>query len=301
MYFFRLVGSFFIVVSVGGIMEPYGFYSFIDHQSPFHVASVASDRYPLMVNCAGRYLADVPFVTDLMWGREDYYLLYVERGELEVTLNGSPHTARSGSVLVFPPHYPYTYTFDGHDALSYLWVHFTGSYAERFLSECGFGELPCLFHVDSDIKIISGFEKLFDIYRAHGPLQQQKLACGLEDILLCVATDLMPTEDVRDLTRSLGYIHTFYSKEIRIPDLAKMESLSNSRYITVFKQRMGMPPSEYIIHLRLNVACDLLKNRDVSIKEVAARVGYDNPHFFSKLFKKKMGVSPGQYKDGNPS
>lgn len=281
-------------------MEPCGFFSFMDHQSAFYAGSVASDKYPLMVNCAGRFIADTPFVTDLARGREDYYFLYVECGELSVHLNGSTRTVKSGSVLVFPPHYRYTYTFDGHDALSYLWVHFTGSYAEHFLSECGFGELPCLLHVDSDIKIISGFEKLFDIYRAHRPLQQQKLACVLEEILLCAVDDLMLGEGARDLTKSLGFIHTFYSKDIRIPDLAKMESLSNSRYITVFKQRMGMPPSEYIIHLRLNVASDLLKNRDISIKEVASRVGYDNPHFFSKLFKKKMGVSPKQYKDGSP-
>ena len=279
-------------------MQPYGYYSFIDHQSPFHVGSVASDKYPLMVNCAGRYLADEPFVTDLMWGREDYYVLYVERGELEVFLNGSAYTARSGSTVIFPPHYPYQYTFAGNDPISYLWAHFTGSYAERFLSECGFGELPCLLHLDANIKIVSGFEKLFDIYRAHEPLQQQKLACGLEDILLCMATSLRQADGSRDLTKSLGYIHAFYSKDIRIPDLAKMESLSNSRYITVFKQRMGMTPSEYIIHLRLNVACDLLKNRDVSVKEAAARVGYDNPHFFSKIFKKKMGVAPQTYKEG---
>ncbi|MBO4931099.1 MAG: AraC family transcriptional regulator [Clostridia bacterium] len=281
-------------------MEPYGFYSFIDNQPTFHGGSVASDKYPLMVNCAGRFMADSPFVTDLARGREDYYFLYVERGELAVTLNGSIHTARSGSVLVFPPHYRYRYAFSGNNTISYLWVHFTGSYAERFLSECGFGELPCLLRLDSNIKIVSGFEKLFDIYRAHQPLQQQKLACGLEDILLCVATDLMPVGDARVLTKSLGYIHTFYSKDIRIPELAKMESLSNSRYITVFKQHMGMPPSEYIILLRLNVACDLLKSRDVSVKEVAARVGYDDPHFFSKIFKKKMGVSPQQYKDSSP-
>ena len=279
-------------------MQPYGFFSFVDDQPTFHAGSVASDKYPIMVNCAGRFMSEAPFVTDLIRGREDYYLLYVERGELEVVLNGSPYTARSGSIVIFPPHYPYTYTFAGNDPISYLWAHFTGSYAERFLSECGFGELPCLLHADANVKIVSGFEKLFDIYRAHETLQQQKLACGLETIILRIATGLRQDESSRDLTKSLGYIHTFYNKEIRIPDLAKMESLSNSRYITVFKQRMGMTPSEYIIHLRLNVAYDLLRNRDMSVKEAAACVGYDNPHFFSKIFKKKMGVSPQAYKEG---
>lgn len=278
-------------------MQPYGFYSFVDQQSPFHVASVASDKYPLMVNCAGRYLADAPFVTELSRGREDYYVLYVERGELEVFLDGSSVIARSGSTVIFPPHYPYKYTFAGNEPLSYVWAHFTGSYAEQFLSECGFGALPCLHHTACNSKIISGFDDLFDVYRTHEPLQPHKLACGLEQILLHMATEVRQADGARDLTRSLGYIHTFYSKEIRIPDLAKMESLSHSRYITVFKERTGMTPSEYVIHLRLNVACDLLRNRNVSVKEAAACVGYDNPHFFSKLFKKKIGVSPQTYKE----
>ena len=279
-------------------MQPYGYYSFIDHQSPFHVASVDSDKYPLIVNCAGRYLADEPFVTRLERGREDYYVLYVERGELEVFLNGSSAVARSGSTVIFPPHYPYTYTYAGNEPLSYVWAHFTGSYAEQFLSECGFGELPCLHHCDINMKIISGFEKLFDIYRANEPLQQQNLACGLENTLLRMAMSLQQAEGARNLTKSLEYIHAFYQKDIRVPELAHMESISNSRYITVFKQRMGIPPSEYTIRLRLNTACDLLRNRGMSVKEVAACVGYDNPHFFSKLFKKKIGVSPQAYKEG---
>ena len=100
-------------------MQPYGYYSFIDQQSPFHVASVASDKYPLIVNCAGRYLADEPFVTELARGREDYYVLYVERGELEVFLDGSRSIARSGSTVIYPPHYPYKYVFAGNEPLQH--------------------------------------------------------------------------------------------------------------------------------------------------------------------------------------
>ena len=119
-------------------MQPYGFFSFVDDQPTFHAGSVASDKYPIMVNCAGRFMSEAPFVTDLIRGREDYYLLYVERGELEVVLNGSPYTARSGSIVIFPPHYPYTYTFAGNDPISYLWAHFTGSYVYR--TQCKFNK-----------------------------------------------------------------------------------------------------------------------------------------------------------------
>lgn len=263
-----------------------------------NACSIASNEYPLTVNCAGRIVADKPFVTDNVRGREDYYLIYVECGELEITRNGSTCIARSGSVMIFPPHYHYKYTFYGDHTLSYLWMHFTGSYTERLLEECGFGELPCIFHSEPNIKTVSEFGKLFDMFGSHELLQKQKLACRLEAILLCIASNLNGADKSVNFARSIGYIHAFYSKDLRIPELAKMESLSNSRYITVFKKYMGMTPSDYIINLRINVACDLLKNSDMSIKEVAANIGYENAHFFSKLFKKKTGVSPKGYRQG---
>jgi len=264
-----------------------------------NACSIASDEYPITVNCAGRIVANEPFVTDNEDGREDYYLIYIERGELEIILDGSSYTVQSGSTVIFPPHCHYKYTFYGNHTLSYLWAHFTGFYVGRFIDECGFGALPCILHSKPNIKVISAFDKLFDTFSLRETLQKQKLACRLEDILLSIASSLNTADTPRSLSRSLGYIHTFYGKEIKIPELAKMESLSNSRYITVFKENMGMTPSEYLIDLRINVACDLLKELNMSVKEVAACVGYDNPCFFSKLFKKKTGISPNGYKTGN--
>ena len=262
-----------------------------------NACSIASEEYPITVNCAGRIVAHDPFVTDNAEGRRDYYLIYIEQGALDVVLNGSTYTAQSGSALLFPPHCHYKYTFHGDHPLSYLWAHFTGSYAGRFLNECGFGSLPCILHSQPNIKIPRAFDTLFDIYGSRAPLQQQRLACHLEDILLCIAAESNHTDTLRSLAKSLEYIHTFYGKALKIPELAKMESLSNSRYITVFKECMGMTPSQYVIDLRINVACDLLKNHTMSVKAVAACVGYDDPQFFSKLFKKRTGMSPKSYKE----
>ena len=262
-----------------------------------NACSIASEESPMIVNCAGRIVAHDPFVTDNEDGRRDYYLIYIEQGAMEVVLNGSTYTAQSGSAVIFPPHCHYKYTFHGDHTLSYLWAHFTGSYAGRLLNECGFEALPCILHSQPNLKTISAFDTLFDIYSSRAPLQQQKLACRLEDILLRIATESNPAETSRSLTKSLEYIHAFYGKELKIPELAKIESLSNSRYITVFKECMGMPPSQYIIDLRINVACDLLKNHAMSVKAVAACVGYDDSQFFSKLFKKRTGMSPKSYKE----
>ena len=152
-----------------------------------NACSIASDEYPIAVNCAGRIATSDPFVTDNTEGRNDYYLMYIECGELEFEINGKPFTAQSGCSVIFPPNCHYKYTYRGDNELSYLWAHFTGSYTERFLTESGFKKLPCTIQANPNIKITSYFENLFNIFSLHEPLQKQRLACQLESILLTLA------------------------------------------------------------------------------------------------------------------
>lgn len=258
--------------------------------------SRASFDSPLAVNCAGNMVASEPFATQLSVGREDYYLLYMVTGSLRLWLPDGEHTISSGSVVLFPPHYPYRYTYDGASPLSYLWVHFTGSHAERFLGELGFGALPCLRETEGEGKISNRFLRLFEGFEDPGPFKRQELACALEALLLTVARSLVSAESNRPLDRSIRYIHAAYHTEIRVPELARMENLSNSRYIALFGKQMGMPPSAYIVRLRVNTACDLLRGTDMSIKQIGAMVGYEDAHFFSRTFKRHVGVSPQAYR-----
>jgi AraC-like DNA-binding protein len=57
-----------------------------------------------------------------------------------------------------------------------------------------------------------------------------------------------------------------------------------------------MSPMEYFIHLKIQKSCQLLFNTGVKIKDVAKEIGYDDPYYFSRLFKKLMGMSPEQYR-----
>jgi AraC-like DNA-binding protein len=57
-----------------------------------------------------------------------------------------------------------------------------------------------------------------------------------------------------------------------------------------------MPPIDYFIHLKIQKACQLLYKDNIKVKEVAEAIGYEDPYYFSRLFKKYMNVSPEQYK-----
>jgi YesN/AraC family two-component response regulator len=92
-------------------------------------------------------------------------------------------------------------------------------------------------------------------------------------------------------------IHNGYHTEIHIPALAKAENLSNSRYVELFRQKTGLSPTAYLIRLRIQVACDLLESTDIPVAQISRMVSYNDSHFFSKLFKKHVGMSPTQYRN----
>lgn len=274
------------------------YYSFEDHTpalSP-NACSIASDEYPIIVNCAGNFVTEDAFATDKVGGREDFYLLYMVEGSMEVYLDGVAHTVSVGNLLFFPPKYHYKYVYDGAAALSYMWVHFTGSYAARFIEECLHCTDATIFETRADSQIVAAWRRIFDAYESGSPLLRHELSSALEALVISAAYAINTDGKDRSLERSMRKIHSSYNTDIRIPELAKLENMSNCRYITLFKSRMGMAPSEYIIKLRMSMACDLLLGTDKPIKEIALSVGYGDAHFFSRAFKKHTGYAPGAYR-----
>ena len=84
---------------------------------------------------------------------------------------------------------------------------------------------------------------------------------------------------------------------MRLEDLARMEHLSPSRYSAVFRSCMGVSPQGFLTYLRIKNAADLLCRTDLSMAQVAQAVGYDDPLYFSALFRRKMGMAPSRYRE----
>ena len=250
-----------------------------------------SNEYPIVVNCAGNFVTEIPFVTDNVSGREDFYLMYIDTGTVIFDMPDGKCSASTGNIIIFPPRYGYRYVFSGDSQLSYYWVHFTGSYAKRFLDECGFSELPLISDAGENNRIISRFYRIFEIYESRGSFFRQELACALERLVISAANSVVVRKK-RSFECSVKHIGAYYNTDLRVPELAKMENLSNSRYVSHFTEQFGLSPMAYIVRLRLNSACDLLENTDMSVKQIALLVGYEDPRFFSKLFKKHIGLSP---------
>jgi two-component system response regulator YesN len=96
---------------------------------------------------------------------------------------------------------------------------------------------------------------------------------------------------------AIDYINENYSKNIDLETVAKNIYISSSYVSTLFKQVIGINFVDYLHTVRLNKACELLKDSKLKAYEVAYMVGYNDDKYFSQIFKKHLGLTPSQYRD----
>jgi len=98
------------------------------------------------------------------------------------------------------------------------------------------------------------------------------------------------------LAQSIDYMRAHLNEPMRICTLCAIVKLSPSRFFELFKRVTGDTPLNWIIRARMRWAGELLENSTLQIKEVAWRVGYEDPFYFSRLFKSVHGISPSKYR-----
>jgi transcriptional regulator GlxA family with amidase domain len=100
----------------------------------------------------------------------------------------------------------------------------------------------------------------------------------------------------RRIDQTVGYMRQCLSQTVQVPTLARRASLSLSQFFALFKQQTGLAPMDYFIRLRMQRACDLLDATTLSVKEIAGKLGYEDPFYFSRVFKCVNGMPPTEYR-----
>ena len=102
----------------------------------------------------------------------------------------------------------------------------------------------------------------------------------------------------REIQRILEFIDKNLAEKLCIARLADQMYISTDRFYHVFKEVMGISPSEYIMEMRISKACLMLAESSHSITQIAQLCGFCTTSYFSLCFKKLLGVSPTQYRNG---
>jgi AraC-like DNA-binding protein len=86
------------------------------------------------------------------------------------------------------------------------------------------------------------------------------------------------------------------TKKLKLEDIAGETSLSTSHFSRLFVNRTGHSPIDYFIQLKIQRACRLIDNSVWSIADVSREMGFDDQFYFSRVFRKVMGMSPNDYR-----
>ncbi|CAM3901404.1 AraC family transcriptional regulator [Cohnella lubricantis] len=117
-----------------------------------------------------------------------------------------------------------------------------------------------------------------------------------------VASALRRIREIREeqtstvIDRAKQYIRQHYSEELSLEEAAESVHLNPFYFSKVFKQHVGETFIDYLTGLRIDRAKQLIEEEDLSLKEVSYQVGYKDPNYFSRVFKKVTGVAPSEYR-----
>jgi len=263
---------------------------------------IADLSYPLLINSCGIYrLITVPAISTFRQnGRKDYQLLYVSAGRAFFTFDGNVTEVGAGSLVLYHPGEFQKYTYYREDKTEVYWLHFTGSEVEECLKGLDF-ERGNICHMGESAEFKELFLSIIRELQLYRPYYEELLHLFLRQLFVLVRRRLLEGSKEqrrlrKEMEQAVGYFNENFNQDIQMEAYAADKHMSISWFIRNFKRYVGMPPLQYLISIRMNRAKELLKGTDNTIGEIGTIVGYENPLYFSRVFKNATGFSPREYR-----
>jgi AraC-like DNA-binding protein len=236
-------------------------------------------------------------------GLDECILIFCTKGKGWLEIDGRRVAVGAGEVLIIPPNKAHSYHADEKDPWSIHWAHFSGTSAASYASMLPAHEYV-LTVTESDSQDIA---KMFrECYRLmSGGLTEKTLLLVSHIVRHALGVLFFQTGKslsgsartiAHDLTKSIEFMRANVARSLTLRELSRHAGLSSSRFSSLFRDQTGSSPVEHHIRLRMQSACHYLDTTALSVKEVAAELGYDDPYYFSRIFQKTLGCSPLAYR-----
>ena len=237
------------------------------------------------------------------WGpgvRDHYLLHYVVSGRGSYTAQGKTYSLGAGDMFLSYPNTAISYSAESADPWEYYWVGFHGGDARALLEHAGFSpdRLVMRYTCGEELQRL-----LLSIYQTRGstPGELVRMTGRLYEFLaLLMQNAPVHRQQGSDIAleyvhRACDYVANNFANPISVCDIAQSVNLSRSRLYRLFMEHLSLSPIQYLTQFRIRQACVLLKKGGLPIQSVAYSVGFDDPLYFSKVFKKEIGCSPRMY------
>lgn len=180
------------------------------------------------------------------------------------------------------------------DVFEHYFCHF--SIDEPFSNLSYFIDFPHSLRATEEDKRL--FENIVSSFPADTPQKALTLDGSFKLLFSKLFKDahIVHTQKLR-LAPALDFINKHCTEEISLDSLAAQAGFNKKYFCKLFKEYFGESPWQYLIKSRLNKACFMLMDNSYSIKTVAYRSGFTDELYFSRIFKKNLGVSPRSYRE----
>ena len=268
-------------------------------------APIKDKSRPLIVTSCGTYrLKTVKRLPT--WrpkGRLDYQLLYIVSGKGHFYFHGEDRVVYAGRMVLIQPRQEQRYEYFGEDKPEVYWVHFTGSDVKNILRSYNIPMDDPIFYSGASSTYSYLFKEMIHELQTCKTGYEDLLTMYLRQIFLLVQRtrqEERPTVSTyiqEEMEFARRYFNEHYNEPISIQEYAESRNMSVCYFQRNFKQIVKHTPMQYLLTIRVNNAASLLETTDYSMAEIAAIVGYEDPLYFSRLFRKIKGVSPRDYRN----
>ena len=242
----------------------------------------------------------------------DYCLAVFKSARGSLTVEGVQYAVEPKRVVILPPFQQHSFAFEAGTDLTHVAVHFDlapqfpdstkiaerSPYAVRFtdgveLPIAGGCDLPDCY---TDALTIAAMYKASD---AISLLKADAALFRLVASTMIRSTDASESKSSRGaavVDRVLSYIESRLAHPFTIDDLAVVANLSTVHLTRLFRTKLGYPPMAYLARMRMIKARELLRDERLSVKKIAAAVGYSDAKHFARAFRLFDGLSPSQHR-----
>lgn len=262
--------------------------------------NLPSDRF-LKINSCGIQRIKNPdsYIREMRKnGRVDYSLVYLTKGILNAEINGEDVTIQNNGFILYPPHMPQDYCQRGSHT---YYLRFTGTAADELIELAGLKGVYSYQLEKEEPRIRRLIEKIFSSTALNKNETEAETIANLTLFLAELGQIVQKKSNVSHaddrIAQILPLMNYRFAREIDLDQYAQAINLSRSRFCHLFKQTMGCSPHTYILDLRLEHAAEFLLSTDDPISQISYAVGFTDPFYFSRLFKKKFGISPKNFRE----
>ena len=232
---------------------------------------------------------------------DDDLLIYCINGMGKLIFRSQEYTIQAGDLLHLPANEAHEYYPESNRPWGFYWITYNGQEKEAFNKLLPKSNTTPFIYIGLEAAISREFTKIVDLWNnPFTHISFFQASCYLKALFAKLSNYHAPHLSIRGKHFPIESIYQYFEEhlhqQLQLNDLAKHFHLSSFYFNKRYKEIVGIAPIAHFIQMKIKKACHLLDRTECSIAEIAHSIGYEDPFYFSRLFKKNMDCSPTAYR-----